>query len=61
MISCLLILHNSEILMSNFLKYSDYKIPMCFELVSVLFANVPDCTPQKKIKIEPVLKILHQN
>ena len=36
-----------------------------FELVSILFAIiVPDYgndTQQKKIKIEPVLKILHQN
>ena len=35
-----------------------------FELVLILFAIVPDYgndTQQKKIKIEPVLKILHQN
>ena len=36
-----------------------------FELVSILFANVPDYgneyTTKKKRKIEPVLKILHQN
>jgi len=35
-----------------------------FELVSILFAIAPDYgnnTQQKKIKIEPVLTILHQN
>ena len=38
-----------------------------FELVSILFAIVPDYgniiirVQQKKIKIEPVLKILHHN
>ena len=37
-----------------------------FELVSILFAIVPyydneSNTQQKKIKIEPVSKILHQN
>ena len=36
---------------------------MFFALVSILFAIVPDygneCTT-KKIKVEPVLKILHQ-
>ena len=37
---------------------------MFFELVSILFAIVPDYgmnTWQKKIKIEPVLKNLPQN
>ena len=33
---------------------------MFFELVSILFPIVMN-TWQKKIKIEPVLKILHQN
>ena len=36
-----------------------------FELVSILFAIVPDYgneySQQKKIKIEPVSKILHQS
>ena len=37
---------------------------MFFELVSILFAIVPDYGDEyvtKEIKIEPVLKILHQN
>ena len=37
---------------------------MFFELVSILFAIVPDYGNEyvtKEIKIEPVLKILHQN
>ena len=37
---------------------------MFFELVSILFAIVPDYGTEyvtKEIKIEPVLKILHQN
>ena len=37
---------------------------MFFELVSILFAIVPDYGNEyklKKIKIEPVFKFLHQN